>query len=123
MAGKIGGITDLTGLRVGGDSSTTGAGAGSDVSEGTALYGIVSKNISVTTITALGSQSVTTTAAVPELRSGDPVFVNSNATLSNGVALTARMSADAVLTLIYSAASTTTLTIAAGTVRVTGFRL
>ena len=123
MAGAIGGITDLTGLRVGGGSSTTGAGAASGVSEGTSLYGIVSKNVSVTTIAALGSQSVLTTAALPELRSGDPVFVNSNATLSNGVSLTGRMSADAVLTLIYSAASTVTLSIAAGSVRVTGFRL
>ena len=121
MAGNIGGLTDLTGLRVGDGSNSTGIGSG--YSAGTPLYAIVSKTVSVTTIAALGSQSVTTTASVPELRSGDPVFVNSTATLSNGVTLTGRMGGDAELTLIYSAASTATLSIAAGSVRVTGFRL
>lgn len=94
MAGDLGGITNLTGLNVGGGGAYL---AGSN------MYGIKASVITVVATTCTATKSVDTTGAFSGLTIGDVVVpVAGGSGLSAGIALDAWVSAVDVVTIRYS---------------------
>ena len=120
MAGNIQGVTDFTGIRVGGGSSTTAT--ASNVSDGVALLGILSGTSTFAAVSLTATQSSDRTIPLPGARAGDGVLLGLPSGLSAGVAIHGFVSADNIVTVRFSNVSTAAANQTAQPVRATVFR-
>lgn len=121
MSGKLGGITDLTGVRVGGAEATPGLST-SAASEGSPLIWCSFRTFS-TPVSATANGSVLTTVAYPGVRAGDLVTAKVASSISSGVALVSSYvsvgaGSGQTVVLVYSNSSTAAATVVAHTVLV-----
>ncbi len=117
MAGSLGGITDLTGLRVGGGSAIPDFASESSVGVGVNWLSSLTFAVVALPLTAAGS--TTTTVPFPGAATTDVARAHPTSSMSSGAVLaSAYVSSANVVTLVYSNASTAAQTIAAQTVRV-----
>lgn len=114
MAGNEPGITNLTGLNVGG---------GRNLPSGTSYNAILSSVVTVVATTVTATKSVDTTATIAGLAVGDPVFACAGTSgLSAGVTLDAWASAASEITIRYSNVSTANAAQIATAITVTAFK-
>lgn len=118
MAGNILGVTDFTGVRVGGGSSITG----STLSDGAPIYWVGSAASAFAALTVTGNLSSDRTIVVPGARAGDVVALGIPSGLSSGVAVHGFVTADNTVTVRFSAATTLNQSQTAQTFRAAVFR-
>lgn len=98
MAGNEPGITNFTGLNVGG---------GRNLPSGTSYAAILTSVVTVVATTVTATKSVDTTATIPGLAVGDPVFATAGTSgLSAGVTMDCWVSAASTVNIRYSNVST-----------------
>lgn len=118
MAGNLIGLTDLTGLRVGNSNTPQGQNIA-----GSAITWIGWASASVSAFSALGNQTSSATVAFSNVTPGDVVICEMRSALSNSVALAnSYVTAPGIMALIFSNASSTTLSQSAVTVDMIAFR-
>lgn len=117
MSGNLGGVTDLTGLRLGDGGAVPGV--SSACSPGTGLVWMSFRTFAVPALTLTANGSTTTAAVFPGAASGDFASAYPTSSMSSGGVLAhAFVSATNAVTLVYSNASTAALAIVAQTVGV-----
>ena len=99
MSGNLGGVTNVTGLAVGG---------GGNVPSGVTLYGILNSVVTVVATTVTATKSVDTTATFSGVTVGDAIMAipKTASGLSAGVTVDAWVSAADTATIRYSNVST-----------------
>ena len=99
MADNLGGVTNVTGLAVGG---------GGNVPSGVTLYGILNSVVTVVATTVTATKSVDTTATFSGVTVGDAIMAipKTASGLSAGVTVDAWVSAADTATIRYSNVST-----------------
>ena len=113
MAGDLPGVTDLTGLRLG-DNTTRGS----------AITWSAWTSVLASAVSAVGVQNSSVTVPFSNVTPGDILIITTRSALSNSVDLSGSyISAPGIVALIYSNASTTTLSQSAVTVDMAAFRM
>lgn len=118
MAGNLGGITDLTGIRLGGGEAIPGV-TSSAASPGSSQVWQSFRTYAMPTISLTANGSTTTVAAFPGAKAGDFARAALASSASSGAGVgTAWVSADNSVTVAFSNSSTAALAIALQTLQV-----